>query len=68
VLGIAFLFEGTALFFALKNFRKQRGNNSYWKAIKLSKGTGSFAVISEDEGALLGLLVAFARSTSWPLF
>jgi len=60
VLGIAFLFEGAALFFALKNFKKQKGNNSYWKAIKLSKDPGSFAVILEDAGALLGLLVAFA--------
>lgn len=60
VLGIAFLFESTALFFALKNFKKQKGNNSYWKAIKLSKDPGSFAVILEDAGALLGLLVAFA--------
>ncbi len=59
VLGIAFLFEGTALLFALKNFRKQKGNNSYWKAIKLSKDPGSFAVILEDTAALLGLLVAF---------
>lgn len=60
VLGFAFLFEGTALFFALKNFKKEKGNNSYWKAIKLSKDPGSFAVILEDAGALLGLLVAFA--------
>jgi len=60
VLGIAFLFESTALFFALKNFKKEKGNNSYWKAIKLSKDPGSFAVILEDAAALLGLLVAFA--------
>ncbi len=60
VLGIAFLFEGVALFFALNNFKKQKGSNSYWKAIKLSKDPGSFAVILEDAAALLGLLVAFA--------
>ncbi len=60
VLGIAFLFEGAALFFALKNFKKQKGNNGYWKAIKLSKDPASFAVILEDTAALLGLLVAFA--------
>lgn len=59
VLGLAFLFEGAALFFALKNFKKQKGKNSYWKAIKLSKDPGSFAVILEDAAALLGLLVAF---------
>ncbi len=60
VLGIAFLFESAALFFALKNFRKEKGNNSYWKAIKLSKDPGSFAIILEDTAALVGLLVAFA--------
>jgi cation diffusion facilitator family transporter len=60
VLGLAFVFEGAALFFALKNFKKQKGNYTYWKAIKLSKDPGSFAVILEDFAALLGLLVAFA--------
>ncbi|MEO8795061.1 MAG: cation diffusion facilitator family transporter [Daejeonella sp.] len=60
VLGFAFLFEGSALLFALKNFKKQKGNNTYWKAIKLSKDPGSFAVILEDSAALIGLLVAFA--------
>ncbi len=59
VLGLAFLFEGAALFFALKTFRKQKGNNSYWRAIKLSKDPGSFAIILEDTAALLGLLIAF---------
>ncbi|TXE13298.1 cation diffusion facilitator family transporter [Algoriphagus aquimarinus] len=58
VLGLAFLFEGSALFFALKNFKKQKGKNTYWKAIKLSKDPGSFAVILEDAGALVGLVIA----------
>ncbi|SFB01394.1 cation diffusion facilitator family transporter [Algoriphagus aquimarinus] len=57
VLGLAFLFEGSALYFALKNFKKQK-KNSYWKAIKLSKDPGSFAVILEDSGALVGLVIA----------
>jgi cation diffusion facilitator family transporter len=60
VLGFAFLFEGAALIFALKNFKKQKGDNSWWRAIKLSKDPGSFAVILEDAGALLGLVIAFA--------
>jgi cation diffusion facilitator family transporter len=60
VLGLAFLFEGSALFFALKNFKKQKGKNTYWKAIKLSKDPGSFAVILEDAGALVGLVIAGA--------
>ena len=60
VLAAAFIFEGSALLFALKNFRKQKGDLSYWKAIKLSKDPGSFAVILEDTAALLGLLIAFS--------
>lgn len=60
VLGFAFLFKGAALFFALKNFKKQKGDNSWWRAIKLSKDPGSFTVILVDAGTLLGLVIAFA--------
>lgn len=60
VLAIAFVFEGTALFLAVKSFKKQKGTNSYWKAIKISKDPGSFAIILEDTAALLGLIFAFA--------
>ncbi len=60
VLGLAFVFESIALYLALKNFQKFKGDKSYWKAIKLSKDPGSFAVILEDTAALLGLIVAFA--------
>ncbi len=59
VLGLAFVFEGSALFLAVKNFRKQKGDYGYWQAIKISKDPGSFAIILEDTAALLGLVVAF---------
>ncbi len=60
MLGLAFVYESIALYLALKNFQKFKGDKSYWKAIKLSKDPGSFAVILEDTAALLGLIVAFA--------
>lgn len=60
VLGMAFVFESVALYLAVKNFKKFKGDRSYLKAIKLSKDPGSFAVILEDTAALLGLAVAFA--------
>ena len=44
----------------MKNFKKQKGDNSWWRAIKLSKDPGSFAEILKDAGALLGLVIAFA--------
>jgi len=60
VLGLAFVFESIVLYLALKSFQEFKGDMSYWKAIKLSKDPGSFAVILEDLAALIGVLVAFA--------
>lgn len=58
VLGLAILFEGGALFFAMRSFNKTRGNKRFWRAIHTSKDPSSFAVILEDAAALIGLLVA----------
>jgi cation diffusion facilitator family transporter len=68
VLGIAFLFEGTALLFALKNFRKQKGNNSYWKAIKLSKESRELCRDFGRCGCTVRFAGSFCRFISWPLF
>lgn len=58
VLGLAILFEGGAMFFAVRSFNKTRGNKTFWRAIRVSKDPSSFAVILEDAAALIGLLVA----------
>lgn len=58
VLSLAILFEGGALFFALKSFNKVRGRKGFWEAIKTSKDPSDFAVILEDAAALIGLVVA----------
>ncbi len=60
VLALAIVFEGAALFFALKSFNKTRGKKPFWEAIRTSKDPAAFAVIFEDAAALLGLLVALA--------
>ncbi|MBC6606989.1 cation transporter [Hymenobacter sp. BT188] len=60
VLGLATVFEGGALYLALKNFNATRGGKPFWSALRASKDPGNFAIIFEDTAALLGLLVAAA--------
>ena len=74
VLAIAALFEGTSLFFAVREFRKQRDpEDSYWRSLRESKDPSVFVVLLEDSAALAGLLVAaicigLAVSTRNPLW
>ncbi|WNJ21194.1 cation diffusion facilitator family transporter [Pontibacter sp. G13] len=58
VLAVAMVFEGAALFAAMKSFNKTRGRRGFWEAVRRSKDPTSFAVIFEDGAALLGLAVA----------
>jgi len=58
VLSLAIVFEGGALFFAVKSFNRVRGNQNFWRAIQTSKDPSNFAVILEDAAALIGLVVA----------
>ena len=58
VLGLAILFEGAAFFFALKEFKKVKGQLTYFEAVKQGKDPSMFVVLFEDGAALLGLLVA----------
>ena len=61
VLGGAMLFEGAALFVALKNFNKGRIKGSgFFKSLQGSKDPTLFVVIYEDSAAIGGLLIAFA--------
>ena len=63
VLGFAVLFEGSALFFAWKEFRKHKGDMGYFEAIRRGKDPTMFLVLFEDSAAMLGLLVAFVAVT-----
>ncbi|MDX1542790.1 MAG: cation diffusion facilitator family transporter [Christiangramia sp.] len=60
VLGAAIVFEGTALYLALKTFNKSRAHKSknLIKNIARSKDSATFAVIIEDTAAVVGLIVA----------
>lgn len=59
VLGAAILFEGTALFLALKTFNKSRSHKrNLIKSIVHSKDAATFAVIIEDTAAVAGLSIA----------
>lgn len=59
VLSAAILFEGTALFIALKTFNKSRKNKrNLIRNIVKSKDAATFAVIIEDTAALTGLAIA----------
>lgn len=59
VLGLAILFEGAALYFALTEFSRAKGKWGYLEAVKKGKDPTTFVVLFEDSAAILGLLVAF---------
>jgi cation diffusion facilitator family transporter len=59
VLGFAIVFESTSFYFAIKAFRKEKGDQGVWQAIHTSKDPTTFTILFEDTAALLGLLVAF---------
>lgn len=58
VLGFAVVFEGAALFGAVREFNKVKGDIGYLEAVQQGKDPALFTVLFEDTAALLGLLVA----------
>ena len=68
VLGISFVFEGTTLLIALKEFNKTRGGLGYIEAVEESKDPPSFLVLFEDSAALIGILIALAGTVSAQVF
>jgi cation diffusion facilitator family transporter len=58
VIALALLFEGSAWFFAFKEFGKVKGKRGYIEAVHEGKDPSMFVVLFEDSAALLGLLVA----------
>ena len=63
VLLLAMLFEGTAWVFALREFRKGKGDNGYIEAINRTKDPSVIVVLFEDSAAMLGLFVALVGVT-----
>ena len=60
VLGIAFFFTAISVWASLKVFNKQRGELSFWKAIRQTKDPAIIIVLLGDISDLAGLVVAFA--------
>lgn len=58
VLGLALIFEGFALYYALREFNRSRGEMGIIEAVKRGKDPNLFVVLFEDSAAMLGLLVA----------
>lgn len=59
VLTLSMVFEGVALYVAVKEFNKARGDTPFFRAVRQSKDPATFTVVFEDTAAMLGLLVAF---------
>ncbi len=60
VFGLAFVFESISLWFAWQAFRKGKGRQSIWQAVRRSKDPTSFTVFLEDSAALIGIVIATA--------
>jgi cation diffusion facilitator family transporter len=59
VLAIAFVFESVSLFFAVREFHRQKEPGAgWWAALRDSKDPSVFVVMMEDFAALTGLVVA----------
>jgi len=59
VLALAFVFEGAAWAFALKEFQRAKGRLGYLQAVRQSKDPSTFVVLFEDSAAMAGIIVAF---------
>ncbi len=59
VIGISFLFEGTSWVIALRHMGREKGDLSYFAAVRRSKDPTTFTVLFEDSAALIGLVIAF---------
>jgi cation diffusion facilitator family transporter len=59
VLGIAFIFDGISFITAIKEFKRQRGDIPFWKAVHQSKDPSTFVVLFEDAADVIGILIAF---------
>ena len=60
VLSLAMVFEGAAWWVAFREFRRTRGNQSWYAAVRNSKDPTVFTILFEDSAAMMGLIIAFA--------
>ena len=60
VLAAAFVFEGTSWYFALREFKRAKGDIGYFEAMRRSKDPPTFIVLLENGAAMAGILAAAA--------
>ncbi|HET6897360.1 MAG TPA: cation diffusion facilitator family transporter [Vicinamibacteria bacterium] len=60
VLALALVFEGASWRVAFKEFRGEKGEQSFLEAARRSKDPTTFMVLFEDSAAVLGLVIALA--------
>jgi len=58
VLALAFIFESTTWWIALRHFRTVKGALGYYDAFRRSKDPTSFMGLFEDSAALIGIVIA----------
>lgn len=59
VIATAMAIAGYSFFVAMREFRKDRRDEGFWKAVKKAKDPSKFMVIFEDGAELVGLTIAF---------
>jgi cation diffusion facilitator family transporter len=64
VLALALVFEGASWRVAFKEFRGEKGEQSFLEAARQSKDPTTFMVLFEDSAAVLGLLIALAGTVA----
>lgn len=67
VLILAMVFEGAAWYFALREFRGQKGDRGYLEAVHRGKDPTVFVVLFEDSAAMAGLLVALVGTALYQI-
>ena len=60
MIAFSVVFEGASWWIALQEFRKTKGDLSYYEAFRRSKNAPLFLVLFEDTAALIGLAIAGA--------
>lgn len=59
VLALAMVFEGGALYYAVREFNRSRGTTGVLSAVRNGKDPTLFVVLFEDSAAMAGLFIAF---------
>ena len=58
VLAVSLALEGGSWLVALREFARQKGSETWWRAVRRSKDPSTFIVLFEDSAAIAGLLIA----------